>query len=122
MLKPLTILLAFQALGELVSVSLFPMIPGPVFGLMALLAWFVWRGGVPEDVGNTSAMFTANLGLLFVPAAVGVVVYWPVLAAQGLALLLVLAGSVACTLVGTAWLLDRLAQRFMPGFGENHDA
>lgn len=104
------------------SVTLFPMIPGPVIGLLSLLLFFVLRGGVPDDIGQTSAVFTANLGLLFVPAAVGVVVYWKVLAEQGLILLAVLAGSVALTLAGTAWVLDRLAQRFMPDFGADTDA
>lgn len=122
MLKSLTVLLAFQALGELVTATLFPMIPGPVIGLLCLLLFFVVRKGVPPDVEHASAVFTSNLGLLFVPAAVGVVVYWKVLAAQSLALLLVLAGSVALTLAGTAWILDQLAQRFMPDFGEDRDA
>lgn len=71
MLKSLTILLAFQALGELLSFSLFPSIPGPVLGLIALLAFFFIKGGVPADIQSTANVFTANLGLLFVPAAVG---------------------------------------------------
>ncbi len=115
MLKSLTILLAFQALGELLSFSLFPSIPGPVLGLVALLAFFFIKGGVPADIQSTANVFTANLGLLFVPAAVGVVVFWPVLAEFGVVILITLLVSVVVTLVGTAWLLDRLAARFMPG-------
>ncbi|VWX32908.1 conserved membrane hypothetical protein [Limnobacter sp. 130] len=115
MLKSLTILLAFQALGELLSFSLFPSIPGPVLGLIALLAFFFIKGGVPADIQSTANVFTANLGLLFVPAAVGVVVFWPVLAEFGVVILITLLVSVVVTLVGTAWLLDRLAARFMPG-------
>jgi holin-like protein len=115
MLKSLTILLAFQALGELLSFSLFPSIPGPVLGLIALLAFFFTKGGVPADIQSTANVFTANLGLLFVPAAVGVVVFWPVLAEFGVVILVTLLVSVVVTLVGTAWLLDRLAARFMPG-------
>lgn len=115
MLKSLTILLAFQALGELLSFSLFPSIPGPVLGLIALLAFFFIRGGVPADLQSTANVFTANLGLLFVPAAVGVVVFWPVLAEFGVVILITLLVSVVVTLVGTAWVLDKLATRFMPG-------
>jgi holin-like protein len=115
MLKSLTILLAFQALGELLSFSLFPSIPGPVLGLIALLAFFFIRGGVPADIQSTANVFTANLGLLFVPAAVGVVVFWPVLAEFGVVILITLLVSVVVTLVGTAWVLDKLATRFMPG-------
>ena len=115
MLKSLTILLAFQALGELLSFSLFPSIPGPVLGLIALLAFFFIRGGVPADIQSTANVFTANLGLLFVPAAVGVVVFWQVLAEFGVVILITLLVSVVVTLVGTAWVLDKLATRFMPG-------
>ena len=115
MLKSLTILLAFQALGELLSFALFPSIPGPVLGLIALLVFFFIKGGVPADIQSTANVFTANLGLLFVPAAVGVVVFWPVLAEFGLVILMTLLVSVVVTLVGTAWLLDKLAARFMPG-------
>jgi len=115
MLKSLTILLAFQALGELLSFAAFPSIPGPVLGLVSLLAYFFIRGGVPADIHATANVFTANLGLLFVPAAVGVVVFWPVLAEFGLIILVTLLVSVVTTLVGTAFVLDRLAARFMPG-------
>ncbi|HEX4843361.1 MAG TPA: CidA/LrgA family protein [Limnobacter sp.] len=115
MLKSLTMLLAFQALGELLSFALFPSIPGPVLGLIALLAYFFWQGGVPADIQSTAQVFTANLGLLFVPAAVGVVVFWPVLAEFGVVILATLLVSVVVTLVGTAFLLNKLAARFMPG-------
>jgi holin-like protein len=115
MLKSLTILLAFQALGELLSFALFSSIPGPVLGLIGLLVFFFVKGGVPADIQTTANVFTANLGLLFVPAAVGVVVFWPVLAEFGLIILITLLVSVVLTLVCTAWLLDQLAARFMPG-------
>lgn len=115
MLKSITILLAFQALGELLSFALFPSIPGPVLGLISLLAYFFAKGGVPSDIHATANVFTANLGLLFVPAAVGVVVFWPVLAEFGVVILITLMVSVVVTLLGTAWMLDRLAARFMPG-------
>lgn len=115
MLKSLTVLLAFQALGELLSFAVFNSIPGPVLGLLSLLAYFFIRRGVPPDIQAAANVFTANLGLLFVPAAVGVVVFWPVLAEFGLIILLTLLVSVVVTLTGTAFMLDRLATRFMPG-------
>jgi holin-like protein len=115
MLKSLTILLAFQAMGEVLSFALFPMIPGPVLGLIALLAYFFINKGVPEHIANTANVFTSNLGLLFVPAAVGVVVFWPVLAQYGVVILVSLGVSVVVTLVGTALLLDKLAARYLPG-------
>lgn len=111
MIRSLTFLLAFQALGELLSKGLLPSIPGPVMGLVCLLAFFVIRKGVPEDVSTTANVLAANLGLLFVPAAVGVVVFWPVISEYGATIFVTLLVSVVCTMAATAWVLNKLADR-----------
>ena len=49
-------LLLFQALGEVLSAFVIPFIPGPVVGLVLLLAFLGWRGRVPaamDQVGST---------------------------------------------------------------------
>ncbi|HEX5486739.1 MAG TPA: CidA/LrgA family protein [Limnobacter sp.] len=111
MIRSLTVLLAFQALGELLSKGLLPSIPGPVFGLVCLLAYFVIRKGVPDDVATTANVLAANLGLLFVPAAVGVVVFWPVISEYGFTIFVTLLISVVCSMAATAWVLNKLADR-----------
>lgn len=113
MIQSLTLLLAFQSLGELLSVVWLPVIPGPVIGLCLLLGYLFFKGGVPEELKKTSVAFTSNLGLLFVPAAVGVVVFWPLLAEYGLIILTTLTVSVVVVLVATSWVLDRLASRWI---------
>lgn len=109
MIASLTFLLAFQAAGELLSKLWLPGIPGPVIGLCLLLIFLMIKGTVPASLERVSEVFTANLGLLFVPAAVGVVVFWPLLSEVGWQILLILSVSVVAVLALTAWLLDRLA-------------
>lgn len=112
MIKSLTTLLAFQALGELLALTLIPVIPGPVLGLVLLFGFLVLTKGPDAELAHTTSVFSAHLGLLFVPAAVGVVVFLPVLQDYAWPLILALVASVVCSLVVSAWLLNRLANRF----------
>jgi putative effector of murein hydrolase LrgA (UPF0299 family) len=75
MLESLTLILVCQLIGEVsVLVTRLP-VPGPVLGMLLLLAWLLLRGGVPESVGRTADTLLAHLSLLFVPAGVGVLVH-----------------------------------------------
>lgn len=112
MTRALTVLLAFQAMGELIFLTLTPNIPGPVWGLVLLLGYFFIRRGVPQEIEQVAGVFTANLGLLFVPAAVGVVVFWPLLAEQGLVILVSLFVSVVLVLGLTAKIVDWIAGKY----------
>lgn len=112
MIKSLTLLLAFQALGELLALTAIPVMPGPVLGLILLFFYLVLRRGPDAELAHTASVFSAHLGLLFVPAAVGVVVFLPLLKDFAWPLLLALLASVACSLSVSAWLLNKLADRF----------
>lgn len=96
MIPGLVRILVFQGLGELAARFLLPLVPGPVIGLVLLVGWLAWRGRVNEDLERVANAFSAHLGLLFVPAAVGVVMFWPQLAAH--------AGAVAAALVASVVL------------------
>jgi holin-like protein len=98
-------ILIFQGLGELLSKFLFPALPGPVFGLILLLAFLAFRGRVSESLAFVSDGFSQHLGILFVPAAVGVVLFLPQLRANFLGLLSALLISVASTVAVTAIVL-----------------
>ncbi len=95
----------FQGLGELISKGLALTIPGPVIGMGCLLAVLLVQKEVDGDLAAVSAAFSKHLGLLFVPAAVGVVSFLPVLNAHGWAVALVLLLSVAITIMATALVL-----------------
>jgi putative effector of murein hydrolase LrgA (UPF0299 family) len=103
-------ILLFQGIGEVVAKFAVPLVPGPVIGLVLLLAYLVWRGGVPDGIELVSAAFMRYLGVLFVPAAVGVVLFWPHLQRQALAIAAALIVSVVATVAVSA-LLAKLLSR-----------
>ena len=103
-------ILFFQGLGELVSKLLLPNLPGPVIGLILLLAWLVLRGSVNTALASVADSFSQHLGLLFVPAAVGVVMFLPELKAHALAIVVALVASVVLTIGTTVWVLKVLSK------------
>ncbi len=114
MIAGLVRILLFQGLGELVARFFLPLIPGPVVGLVLMVAWLRWRGSVPEALDGVANAFAQNLGLLFIPAAVGVVMYWPQLRAHALAVAVALVASVVATMAVTALVLRALAKEPPP--------
>ena len=110
MIDGLVRILIFQGIGEVIAKFAVPLVPGPVIGLVLLLAFLTWRGGVPEGVELVSSAFMRYLGVLFVPAAVGVVLFWPQLRQQVLAIAVALVVSVIATIAASA-LLAKLLTR-----------
>ena len=105
------LLILLQLIGEsIVQVSGLPM-PGAVVGLVLLYAMLVWRGAVSEEMSRTSGFLLQNLGVLFVPAGVGVIAYLPLIAAQWGDILLVLIVSVCSTIAITGLVVKRLSPR-----------
>ena len=102
MISGLVQILLFQSLGELVSRFALPTLPGPVIGLVLLILWLVLRKGINHDLAMVADGFSQYLGLLFVPAAVGVVLFLPQLQANALAIVSALVGSVILTIATTA--------------------
>ncbi|MCO5088818.1 MAG: CidA/LrgA family protein [Methylobacteriaceae bacterium] len=113
MIRALALLLACQLAGEIFARALGLPIPGPVIGL-ALLAIGVLiharvTGADPSkiestELGRTAGALLGSLGLLFVPAGVGVVQQLPVVGAYGLALAAALIGSTVLTLIVTVYV------------------
>lgn len=123
MIASLSLILLCQLAGEVFVRSLALPMPGPVIGLMLLLALLLARdrfsvlarGPLQGDgVESVSRVMLANLSLLFVPAGVGVVQKLDLIADHGIAFLAVLAISVMLTLlvtVTTFLLVSRLISR-----------
>ncbi|SEM24551.1 holin-like protein [Halomonas caseinilytica] len=116
----MSMLLACQMLGELVTRGLALSVPGPVIGMVILLAALVVRGKVPSSLRVTGEGLLRYLTLLFVPAGVGLMVHGALIGADLLPIAVTLVGSTAMTLAVTAWVLSRLQGRGgRRGSGEN---
>ncbi len=111
MIQGLVQLFIFQALGDLVSKFALPFIPGPVLGLVLLLVFLSLRGHVPASIDVVSRSILQHLGLLFIPASVGVVLYLPVLQANAWAISAALVVSVVATVAVTSLVLKVLARK-----------
>ena len=111
MIYGLVQILLFQSFGELISQFLLPTLPGPVIGLVLLVAWLVIRKGVNAELAMVADGFSQYLGLLFVPAAVGVVLFLPQLKANALAIISALIGSVILTIASSAIVARVLSKR-----------
>lgn len=103
-------LLLLQAAGELLVRGLGLPLPGPVIGMVLLLIALA-HPAVRAAVAPSAELLLANLALLFVPVAVGVMSYLPLLRQYGLRLAVVLVASTWIGLAVTAGVLRLLPVR-----------
>ncbi len=110
MLNALTTLLVCQFIGEILSNAAGLPVPGPVIGLVLLLALLVRRGRVEREMKSTAQALLQNLSLLFVPAGVGVITQLDVLGANWLPIAVAIGVSTLLGLAVTGWLMQKLAR------------
>ncbi|MDV6344921.1 CidA/LrgA family protein [Nitrosomonas sp. Is37] len=111
MISGLVQILLWQGLGELISYFLIPILPGPVLGLIFLLMFLIIKGQVNPSLATVSDAFSQHLGVLFIPATVGVILFLPQLKAHAFAVIIALIMSVVLTIVTTAVILRLLARK-----------
>ena len=112
MIKPIFILLLFQLAGEALRAATHIQVPGPVIGMVLLAAWYIFRRRNPEPALEQAADGLLSwLGLLFVPAGVGIVANLALLRAAWLPISVALIGSTFLTLIATAWIMHHLGRR-----------
>lgn len=110
MIASVGLILLCQLVGEVIARGLGLPLPSPVLGLLLLFVLLVVRDYIePLAIGplgnggveDASKGMLAHLSLLFVPAGVGVIQQLDMITTHGIAIMLVLAGSVLITLVVT---------------------
>lgn len=119
MLYGLFVLLACQLLGEAIRHVTSGPVPGPVIGILLLIVYLALserfsteriqaRARSVEEAGDGLLLY---LGVLFVPAGVGVAGKLDLILQNGLGIVLTLVGSTAITMLVTvaAFRLVRLA-------------
>ncbi len=111
MLLWIAAVLGCQLAGELLAVLTGLPVPGPVMGMLLLLAYLVHRGGVPEELDALAGALLRHLYLYFVPAAVGVTAHFLIVRDQLLPILVALVVSSALALAVAGLLVQALARR-----------
>jgi holin-like protein len=94
-----------QLAGELAAGWLGLPVPGPVLGMLVFLAWLAARRGPSAPELALSGFLLAHLGLLFVPAGVGIVEHAQALGDQAWRLAGVMAASTLVTMAVTALVM-----------------
>ena len=105
------ILIALQLVGESIASATGLPIPGAVIGLVLLFVILCVRGGATEEMTRTAGFLHDNLGLLFVPAGVGVIAYLPLIEGAWLPIAAALLVSVVASLEVTSLAFSRLSRR-----------
>lgn len=111
-LHGITWLLIFQLLGEVLAILFNLPVPGPVIGMMLLFVTLLWRGRSSDSLDEVSDGLLSHLSLLFVPAGVGIMVYFHRIASEWLPIGLTLLFSTVITMVTTAWVMQWAQRRW----------
>ena len=75
MLEQIARVMFWLSVGEIAARSGLLPLPAPVTGLILLYAELAVRGKLPDDLGVLADRLLQFLGMLFVPAGVGVIAY-----------------------------------------------
>ena len=111
MVRGLAILLLLQFIGELISRGLDIPIPGNVIG-MGLLLIALQRGVVKTAwVQEAAELLLSHLALFFVPAGVGVMVYFDLIRKEWLAIVIAMVVSTFVVMAVTGWVEAALEKR-----------
>ncbi|MDG4812565.1 CidA/LrgA family protein [Hydrogenovibrio sp. 3SP14C1] len=104
-LHGITLLLIFQLIGEMTAILFNLPIPGPVIGMILLFAILLWRGRSSESLDDVSNGLLSHLSLLFVPAGVGIMVYFDRIVSEWIPIGLTLVFSTLATMMATAFVM-----------------
>ena len=111
LLRGLSWLVAFQLAGTALNVLFFPVIPGPIIGLVLLFIYLMLRGRVDEPINQAAASLLRYLPLLLVPPAIGVMAHVADIRADFWAITGSLVISLFVSMAFIGWLMQVLINR-----------
>jgi len=112
MAQSFLVLLICQALGEAIHrITALPL-SGPIVGMVILLGVMAVRGGPSAELRASANSLLGYLSLLFVPAAVGIMPFLPLLRAQWLPIIVALVISTLLGMGSAALIVQSLNRRF----------
>nr|HEV8009102.1 CidA/LrgA family protein [Bradyrhizobium sp.] len=123
MIRALALLLTCQLAGEILTRMLGLAVPGPVIGLALLAVLAIIHARIvgaetsaieKTDLGVTASALLGSLGLLFVPAGVGIVQQLPLIGAYALAIFVALLVSTVLTLIVTVYVFIFVKRAIAP--------
>ncbi len=115
MLTAFLCLIGCQLAGEILRQAFHLPIPGPVIGMFLLAGGLALRGrrsgrAVPAALERSSETLIANMGLLFVPAGVGIITEIGLLRQQWLPIIAAVLGSTILSIAVTGLVMHWLTR------------
>ena len=114
MLGYITLVFSCQLGGEILVVAFGLPIPGPVAGMLILLAGLLVFGTIPDELGRIGDFFLSHFSLLFVPAGVGIMLHADLLGREWLPVSVAIIASTLLTIAVTALVMRRLSRTDAP--------
>lgn len=111
LLRGLSWLVAFQLVGTALNVLFFPVLPGPIIGLVLLFIYLLFNGQVNEPLNEAASSILRYLPLLLVPPAVGVMAHLADIQADLWAIIGALVISMLLSVAFIGWLMQLLIRR-----------
>jgi len=98
----LLIIMGFQLAGEALVSACGLSFPGPLCGLLLMLAWLNYAGGPSAELSRAADILVDHLGLLFVPAGAAIIGFGALLFADSVAIVgaLLLSTGLAILITG----------------------
>ncbi|QKJ86852.1 CidA/LrgA family protein [Paramixta manurensis] len=117
MVNAFALLIVAQLIGELLRRLLHLPLPGPVIGMFILALAIIFRGGSKSIDQPDNALkkvaegLIGNMGILFVPAGVGIITEGGLLRTYWLPILIGLVCSTILGMLATALVIHHLSRR-----------
>ena len=111
LLKGITYILLFYFLGEIGRHFTGKIIPGNVCGMILLFLALTARIIKPEDVKTTANILTRNMALFFVPAGVGLMAEYNIIARNWAALLVVSIVTTILVMIVVGYVQEKVEVR-----------
>ena len=112
MLLAVLVLLGCQLVGEALRETLGLPVPGAVVGMFLLAIVLACRGrgsrSIPVALETTADLLISIMGLLFVPAGVGIIAEAPLLGQQWIPILAAVVGSTVLSLMVTGFVMHQV--------------
>ncbi len=108
----LMIILVFSVLGETLSTLLHLPVPGSIIGLVLLFLALQFKVIRLRHINQVGQFLLANMTILFLPAAVGIMDRFDVVAPNLLGIILIVAGAFVLNILTIGWVVQWVKRRF----------
>ncbi|WEG73524.1 CidA/LrgA family protein [Vagococcus intermedius] len=110
--KQFLLIISFSYLGEIVSKLFNLPIPGSVIGMLLLFTALYFKVVKVEEVDTVGTFLLDNLSILFLPAGVGIMVYFPVIRETWWSLLIITIITTVLTMAVVGRIVQGVKRKF----------